>query len=85
MTNTTRRPLGQRLTDTAPPVQAVTERIPIGRGRTISIVGRVDGERVNVDVATDADIMCSELTRDEAEHLRDALDVFLGDRKAGQR
>jgi len=68
-----------------PPVQAVNERIPIGRGRTISIVGRVDGAHVNVDIATDADIMCSELTRDEAERLRDALDVFLGGRKAGQR
>lgn len=63
----------------------VNERIPIGRGRMVSVVGRVGAERVNLDVATAADVMCSELTQDEAKRLRDALDAFLGDRKAGAR
>lgn len=56
----------------------VNERIPVGRGRMVSVVGRVGAERVNLDVATADDVMCSELTRDEAGRLRDALDAFLG-------
>lgn len=63
----------------------VNERIPIGRGRTVSVVGRVGADRVNLDVAAATDVMCSELTRDEAGRLRDALDAFLGGRKADVR
>lgn len=58
---------------------AVAERITAQRGREIAVVGVAGGERVNLDIATPDDIMCSELTRDEARLLRDALTVFLGD------
>lgn len=62
--------------------QTVNATIAVGRGRTFRIVGHAGGELVNVDVHTDADVMCSELTANEARHLRDSLTDFLTDREA---
>jgi hypothetical protein len=59
----------------------VNKRIAVERGASLHVVGRAGAERLNLDTNTVASgITCAELDRDAARQLRDALDVFLGDR-----
>lgn len=55
----------------------VNERIPAVRGQMLPVVGQVGGERINIDVAASDEIVCTELGRDAARRLRNALDAFL--------
>lgn len=55
----------------------VNEGIPAVRGQVLSVVGQVGGDRLNLDIRAHDEIVCTELDRDAARRLRDALDAFL--------
>ncbi|MGB3443960.1 MAG: hypothetical protein WBA97_34930 [Actinophytocola sp.] len=55
----------------------VNERIQAVRSQVLSVVGQVGGELLNLDIRAHDGIVCTELDRDAARALRDALTAFL--------
>lgn len=60
--------------------RAIVSTIRFGRGKQVRIVGRVAGDALNFDVyGASGDAMFTELTREHARAVRDALNRFLGE------